>query len=170
MTPEQYQAQQAALATKTEQYLSASVVALPTLAEAAAVSAVVIAGTNIAAALLADTFMASVMQTLPLGVGRPEGDVVRIESALLDIATENPTDPLPRMARLARSEPIDSGRIATVQVLGRNKIRQYRWIPSGEVCDLCRYNAAHLWPISKLPVSHPSCSCLVMPVLPKEEK
>jgi len=46
-----------------------------------------------------------------------------------------------------------------------HKVSHYRWeLSSKDPCGLCRFLAKRKWPIKKIPMSHPGCTCQVVPV------
>ncbi len=125
---------------------------------------VIVGNANTRAAVLADVFQSKRLRSKPGGVGRPTGEPAALAEAIRGLLAEE-GDPLPRLLRLARNEPVQSSRQAGREVLERNEVKFYRWeLSSREPCRLCRFLARKKWPVGKVPVSHPSCSCQIVPV------
>jgi hypothetical protein len=132
--------------------------------EFARLAGAVVSMGNRRAALLADTFQSSELDRSPLGVSRAD-DEARALGDAIRLLIEDGDDPLPRLSRLARSEPVQASRQAAREVLQRNGVKQYVWkLSNDDACGLCKFLARRKWPVSKVPVSHPSCTCQVVPV------
>ncbi len=125
---------------------------------------VIIGNANTRAATLADVFTSGRLRRQPQGVGRPVAEPAALREAIVGLLSES-DDPLPRLRRLASNEPVQASRQAAREVLERNEVKFYKWqLSSKEPCKLCKFLARRKWPVEKVPVSHPGCTCQVIPV------
>ncbi len=126
---------------------------------------VIVANGNARAAVLADVFQSSRLGRKPRGIGRPTDEPAILREAVKTLLADA-EDPLPRLRRLARTEPVQASRQAARETLERHKVTHYRWqLSSKDPCGLCKFLARRKWPVGKVPVSHPSCTCQVVPVV-----
>lgn len=165
----EYQAAQAAVGEQTEQKVAAlygvyaSTHQPLTRQEFAGFLGVLIGNANARAAVFADVFQSRRLHKKPYGIGRPSDEPDALAEAVAVVLADDP-NPLPRLRRLARTEPVQASRQAARTVLEDNGVKHYRWQPSSEnPCGLCGFLARRRWPVSKVPVSHPSCSCQIVP-------
>lgn len=165
-----YRKAQAAIGKETEEKVDAlyrvfSSPTKPLLAdEFADFLGTIIGNANTRAAVLADIYQSGRLRRKPRGVGRPTGEPAALKEAIAGLLAGS-DDPLPRLLRLARSEPLGSSRQAGREVLERNEVKFYKWqLSSKNPCGLCKFLAKRKWPISKVPYSHPSCSCQITAV------
>lgn len=136
-----------------------------TVEEFTDLAGVLVAAANTRAAVLADLFQSSRLHQAPVGVGRPLHEADALREAVAALLGDS-DDPLSRLRRLATTEPVQASRQAARQVLARHKVTHYRWeLSSRTACGLCRFLARRKWPVEKVPVSHPSCTCQVIPDL-----
>jgi hypothetical protein len=125
---------------------------------------VIIGNANTRAAILADVFTSGRLRREPRGVGRPISEPAALREAVAGVLQED-GDPLPRLRRLASNEPVQASRQAAREVLERNEVKFYKWqLSSKAPCKLCKFLSRRKWPVSKVPVSHPGCTCQVIPV------
>ncbi len=170
MNVRQYQEAQAAIGKEAEEKVAAlyRVFSSPTKPlrpeEFADFLGVIVGNANTRAAVLADVFHSKRLRRKPRGVGRPTGEPAALAETIAGLLAEG-DDPLPRLLRLARNEPVQSSRQAGREVLERNEVEFYRWeLSSKDPCKLCKFLARRDWPVGKVPVSHPSCSCQIVSV------
>lgn len=169
MNVQEYQAAQAAIAVQTEEKVAALYGVFATAGEPlsrdefATYVGVIVANANTRAAVLADVFQNARLRKSPQGVGRPPAEPKTLADAVAGLLVEG-DDPLPRLRRLAKTEPVQASRQTARDVLAHNSVRSYRWVVSSkEPCGLCRFLARRAWPVKKVPYSHPGCSCQVVP-------
>lgn len=176
MTPEQYRQQQADLATRTESVVL-SVAATSSLSgyTAADQLAEYLTGMNLAATKLADAYVASVLQVRPLGLTLPRTERDRLTAVIISVFEDlrnSRVDPLPRLARIARTEPSNAGRHATSEALTQHDVPGVRmeWVLDPDPCPLCIDLASRTYPVDEVPESHPHCECTVVPTAPAPKK
>lgn len=165
----QYRKAQAAIGEETEEKVAAlfRVFASPskplTPDEFADFLGVIVGNANTRAAVLADAFQSGRLRRKPRGVGRPADETAALREAVKTLLADS-EDPLPRLRRLARTEPVQASRQAAREALELHKVTHYRWqLSSKNPCGLCKFLAKRKWPVKKVPVSHPSCTCQVVP-------
>ncbi len=165
-----YRKTQAAIGKETEEKVAAlyKVFSSPTKPlrpeEFADFLGVIIGNSNTRAATLADVFTSGRLRRQPRGIGRPIAEPAALREAVAGVLQED-GDPLPRLRRLASNEPVQASRQAAREVLEAHEVRFYKWqLSSKEPCKLCRFLARRKWPVQKVPVSHPGCTCQVIPV------
>jgi hypothetical protein len=166
----EYRKAQAAIAQQTEEKVAAlyGVFASPTRPlspeEFADFLGFIVGNANTKAAVLADVFQSGRLRRKPRGIGRPTDEPAALREAVKTLLADA-EDPLPRLRRLARSEPVQASRQAARETLERHKVTHYRWqlSSSKSACGLCKFLARRKWPVKKVPVSHPSCTCQVVP-------
>ncbi len=167
-TVEQYQQAQSDLASQSEAKVTALVTAASGVlssVELAELVGTLVAGFNLSAAMLADVFTSRLLGRSPLGLGRPDNEAQTLAEAVLGILGSE-GDPLPRLGRLGRSEPVQSSRHASREAMQRHRVTHYRWHLDADPCRLCRFLGSREWPVSKIPLSHPNCLCLPVPSIP----
>lgn len=169
MNATEYQAAQAAIALQTEEKVAslygvfASAGQSLSPEEFAGYIGVIVANANARAAVLADVFQSGRLRKPPQGAGRPPAEPATLADAVAGVLSDN-EDPLPRIRRLAKTEPVQASRQAARAVLEGNGVKSYRWLLfSKEPCGLCRFLAKRAWPVKKVPYSHPGCTCQVIP-------
>jgi len=172
VTPDEYRQAQADLAAQTEGTTAALygvfvAGGVLTLAEAAELMGTIVAGANTAAAALADAYVSSLLQVAPQGIGRPVEEPDVLSAAIAGLLSED--EPLPRLRRLASSEPFVSSRHASREAMQRQKVTHYRWDLDDDPCGKCRSLGSHPWAISVPALSHPNCQCIVVPIIREVE-
>ncbi len=170
MNVKQYREAQAAIGKETEGKVAAlfQVFSSPSKPlrpeEFADFLGVIVGNGNTRAAVLADVFQSGRLRKRPQGVGRPATEPAALAEAIAGLLADSDDDPLPRLLRLAQTEPVQASRQAARDVFDRNKIMHYRWqLSSKDPCGLCRFLAKRKWPVTKVPMSHPGCTCQVIP-------
>ncbi len=165
----EYRKAQAAIGTETAEKVTAlydvfaSAGRQLTADEFANLVGVLVSGGNRRAALLADTFQRAELRKAPLGVGRRDEEPTAMRDTVKKLLDDD-EDPLPRMQRLAVTEPVQASRQAAREVLERSGAKFYTWrLSNKDACRLCKLLSRRRWPVSKVPVSHPSCTCQVVP-------
>jgi hypothetical protein len=168
MTPEQYRAQLAVGSSlsvaEVSNLFSVSVLAGGAISVGDFLSAAstLIAGANTHATLLSDVFMAGLLRHEPLGLGRPDDEPARIAIALNMVIGETET-PLPRINRIAKSEPLSAAQGTNRRVLIEHDVEHYVLDVADDPCGLCRALDGKPWPVAKPAIQHPGCTCLVLP-------
>jgi hypothetical protein len=125
----------------------------------------VIAKASTSAIQLADVQTSQLARRNVSGFGSPVGEAQTVSHFIEEIfsSTEEDEDPLPRILRLAGSRSWESSRFATQESMRQHGVKKYRWDLSPSPCGLCRFLGRRSWPVSKPPVSHPSCWCVIVP-------
>jgi hypothetical protein len=124
----------------------------------------IVGNANTRAAVLADVFTSARLRRKPRGVGRPTEEPAALKEAILGLLADS-DDPLPRLRRLASNEPVQASRQASREAMSLHKVSHYRWqLSSKNPCGLCKFLAKRKWPVKKVPMSHPGCTCQVIPV------
>jgi hypothetical protein len=166
----QYRDAQAAIGKETEEKVAAlyKVFSSPTkplrAEEFADFLGVIVGNANTRAAVLADAYTSGRLRRKPRGVGRPTEEPAALREAIAGVLAET-DDPLPRLLRLASNEPVQASRQASREVMALHKVGHYRWqLSSKNPCGLCKFLAKRKWPVKKVPMSHPGCTCQVVPV------
>ncbi len=166
MTPENYRQQQAEIASKSEQTVLA-VAASSTFAGFTLASSlgIFLATANQAATALADAWSASWLGLSPLGLATPENEADRLTEVFATLLERRKIDALPRLGRIAKTEPSNAARQTTRTALIRHQVEaRMRWILDPHPCPLCIDLARRTYPLDQLPISHPYCECTVIPV------
>jgi len=117
---------------------------------------------NDSATILGDAFTSWQLRQEPLGLVRPDDEEQRLTDALTSVF-EPVGQELSRVERIARTEPMTSARLASVDVMVKHKITRYRWQLDAEPCTYCKARAVATHPIEEPPKTHPNCGCVVVP-------
>lgn len=169
MRPEDFRREQARIAARAERATQRTVDARQRAGwiDTAAMIARVIASANVAATLAADAWVETMIWRRPdfskWVNTRPPGEVPRIKSAVEHVLKD--PDPLPRLQRIARTEPEQAGREGVHRAMTVRQVERYRWELDPDPCDRCRALGAKTWPVSVVPESHPNCQCVPVPIL-----
>lgn len=176
-----YQESAAALATAS----AAAVVGAYTTLRAAGfvvVAATLVARYNVRAVALADLAFASLVRSLPLGLGRPDDDQERLLGSfttLVDRIAEDPPEIAEaKVTRIASAEPLRAGQLAYSEALQvhasaapvtpieidqkpERGIIGWRRVLNADACELCRwwYRGGYVYPPERLMRTHISCQC-----------
>lgn len=168
-----YQDSALALAAASVQAVVKAYAALAT-AGFIVVGAGIVALYNLRAAALADLSLAATLNALPLGIGRPDQDVERLNrsfSTLTDrIAEDEPAVAQAKVERLAKAEPLDAFRESFQEGMVAREVAGYRRKLNAEACELCNWLAqdGKVFAPEKKMYAHPGCGCVAELVL--EEK
>lgn len=168
MKPEDYRQAQADIASKSEQ--TALVVAATSgLAGFSLVRALTdyLMTVKNAATMLADAYTAAALGLSPLGLLVPVGETERLQAVLAGVMEDNRADPLPRIARIAASEPATAARETTSLALVTHNVPDaaMQWVLDEDPCPLCLDLASRNYRPGHVPRSHPGCECTTAPVL-----
>lgn len=169
MNVTEYRKAQAAIGKEAEEKVAAlyRVFASPTKPlrpeEFADFLGVIVGNANTRAAALADVYTSARLRRKPRGVGRSVDEPAALREAVKTLLADS-EDPLPRLRRLASNEPVQASRQASREAMALHKVSHYRWqLSSKSPCGLCRFLAKRKWPVKKVPMSHPGCTCQVVP-------
>lgn len=168
MTPEEYRKAQTSLSDRAESVALAVAASSPLAGITLATQlGTFLATVNASARMLADAYVASFLRLPPLGLSVPNNEVDRLTAAFAGVLEDSRAVPLPRISRIARSEPTNSGREATAKALTTHKAPtvRLRWVLDPEPCDFCFSLAQKTYLPDELPQSHPNCECTVVPTV-----
>jgi hypothetical protein len=170
VTPEEYRAQQAQYAERAEATVLA-VAAGSALSGYSLASAlgIYLASVNAAANALADAWTSAFLSVPPMGIALPIDEPDRLTEAVVTILedqrSEN-TPALPRLARVASTEPTVTARRASQTVMKTNNVKRMKWINDPKPCAFCIDLASRTHAVAALPKSHPHCACTTIPIRP----
>ncbi|GAA3684292.1 hypothetical protein GCM10022237_48590 [Nocardioides ginsengisoli] len=165
MTPEGYRATQAQYAQRAEQtvLLAAASSTLSGFALASSLG-IYLSTVNEAATQLADVWTSAFLRVAPVGLALPRTEPDRLTEVVISVLEQSPRlDPLPRLARLARTEPVVAGRMASQQVMQAHNVERMRWLLDPDPCPTCVALSKETYPVDQLPESHPHCECTTIP-------
>lgn len=165
MTPDEYAAEQAALSERAEQ-TALVVAASSTLAGYSLASSLgtYLATVNETATILADIWTSAYLGVPQLGLTIPALEADRLTAVVVTILEDNRNAPLPRIARVAKTEPATAARKTAATVMRNSGVRRYRWINDPDPCPICIGLAAQSFPVDQVPQSHPNCACTTIPI------
>lgn len=164
-----YQATTAALATASATTVVAAYEAVPP-ATFVLTAARLLARFNLRAVALADLSLASVLDALPLGLTRPEGDADRLEKSFTTLVERIREDPpeiaVAKVERISRAEPLDAGREAYLEAMVEREVIGWTRKTDADPCELCASLADGTVLEPSHPMyDHPGCNCQPVPVL-----
>lgn len=165
MRPDQYAKEQAALSERAEQ-TALAVAATSTLAGYSVASSLgtYLATVNEAATTLADLWTSAYLGVPQLGLTVPALEADRLTEVVVTILEDRRHAPLPRIARVAKTEPATAARKTAATVMRKSGVRRYRWINDPDPCPICVGLAAQTFPVERIPQSHPNCACTTIPI------
>ena len=122
--------------------------------------------TALADLALTATLLRALRRPLPaLGLGLPDDEPDRLTQALTTLFDDT-NEPRPRLARLARAEPLAAGRRAYTAGMVERDVPGWRRRTGTDPCPLCRtLDDGSVLPPSVPMADHPGCSCTPVPVL-----
>ena len=133
--------------------------------------AAVISSHNARAAALADLALTAVLRKatgrpIPaLGLSVTDDEPGRLAKAVRTVFDET-DEPGPRLARLARAEPLQAGRRAFAEGMRRRGVPGWTRNTGPDPCPLCQQlNDGSALPPTVEMADHPGCSCTAVPVL-----
>ena len=145
--------------------------------ETVALIAAVVAQANSRAVTLADLSLAATLMlqiqrpVATIGLRPPDNDLDRLHKAATTLlAIEGLTRE--RVARLARSEPLEAAQRAYSEAMAQSKhVNGWRRKLSANACQLCRWwwREGQVWPADHPMPTHKGCTCSPQPVTKEDQ-